>query len=377
MNFEDYYNATEEAFVQEKEDILYKIEKLKGYWTETSELNEETVQKCKEMLKLKKMISKGHLQILRTREECLHMQLRNSQLRFHVRQLQSEIFRLLPYSHTDVPSTEYHMSLDREVFRAPVHAKQSEADESHLTDLKQIHKKWIDLCDQQEVVFVEEKLHFEEDDEQWRKFIHSYEIQNYHTHQTIDSILNDITKRYIALKSSNEELVKTSHDTIENLSKKLKRLKNKSESTINNLTAKKDLDKNKASSEAAKMTKELRRRVKTIEIKNQATIETLQEENAELQEQEDDLLDSIDDLKSKITTLDQKNKSILEEGEKKLNNLLSQLNALVTAATALKECPNEEESKILNAVATAVGKHGKSALSTEQIKQLIYLNSNK
>ena len=134
MDFQAYYEATEEAFAQEKEDILYKIDKLKEKWTETSVLNQQTVDKCIEMMKLKKMIGKGHLQVLRTREECLHMQLRNSQLRFHVRQLQSEIFRLLPYSHTEVPSTEYHMSLDREVFRPPAHANQSTADEDHIAD---------------------------------------------------------------------------------------------------------------------------------------------------------------------------------------------------------------------------------------------------
>ena len=376
MDFEAYFQATEEAFAEEKQDMLMKIEKLHEKWKEASELDQKIIDKSKELIGLKRLISKGHLQILRTKEECLHMLLKNSQLSFHVRQLQSEIFRLIPYSHTEVPSTEYHMSLDRSVFAAPAHQNKSEADEEHMKDIKHIHKLWTELCDRQQEVFAEETLHYQEDAEQWGKFETSVKDQNENQHRNLDRALADLLQRYLSLKGSNEEMVKSGEERAENLLKKLNRLKKKVETTMAKMNKKKEEDKNKAQREANKLTKELRRRVAFIEGSNQVSIEQSQEDNALLLDKEDDLLDDIDELNAKIKKYEEKNKGLSEEGERRLKDLDAQLQALVTAASAIKDASSDEHLNIIGAVSSAVGLHGKTATKVERIQQKL-ANLNK
>lgn len=371
MDFEAYYSATEEAFAQEKEEMLYKVDKLRDNWTKVAELDQLLIDRNKEMLNLKKMISKGHLQILRTKEECLHMQLKNSQLRFHVRQLQSEIFRLLPFSHTEVPSTEYHMSLDRKVYQATPHANKSEADLEHKADLKVLHKKWTDLCDQQLKVFAEETLHYEEDKEQWNKFKAAIESQNRSTHKLIDTQLSDVTSRYVALKSANDDLVSSGQETCDSLAKKLDRLKSKLETTLTSLANRRTIDAKDAQVQASKMTKELRRRVRNLEIKNQNIIDELQEDHDALQDEHDDLLDDIDDINAKLRVLQENNEVLHSEGDSKISSLEAELNALISAAAAVKEGFLEQDLNVISTVAAAVGNHGNSALDVERTHQQI------
>ena len=376
MDFESYFQATEEAFAEEKEEMLQKIEKLHGQWTEAAQLDQEIIDKSKELSNLKRMIGKGHLQILRTKEECLHMELKNSQLAFHVRQLQSEIFRLIPFSHTEVPSTEYHMSLDRDVFSAPAHQKHTEADEEHMKDIKKIHKLWTEICDTQQRVFAEERLHYQEDAEQWDRFLSSVNNQNDNQHNNLDRALSDLLQRYLSLKASNEEMTRAGEERANNLLKKLNKLKNKIDITMTKMNKKKEEDKVKAQKEASKLTKELKRRVNFIEGNNQYTTIQIQEETVALQDQEDDLLDDIDDLKAKIKMLEEKNKGLNDEGEKKLKDLQAQLTALISAAAAIKDTTNEEHSNIVGAVSAAIGMHGKTASKVERIQQKL-ANLNK
>ena len=375
MDFEAYFQATEEAFAEEKQDMLLKLEKLHSHWTEASELDQKIIDKSKELINLKRMISKGHLQILRTKEECLHMLLKNSQLSFHVRQLESEINRLIPFSHTEVPSTEYHMSLDRAVFMAPAHQNKSEADAEHMKDIKHIHKLWTELCDKQQEVFAEETLHYQEDAEQWGKFVTSVQQQNETQHRNLDRALADLLQRYLSLKASNEEMVKSGEERANNLLKKLNRLKKKVDTTMAKMNKKKEDDKKKAQREANKMTKELRRRVAFIEGSNQLSIEQSQEDNAVLLDKEDDLLDDIDDLNDKIKKFEDKNKGLSEEGEKKLKDLEAQMQALIAAAAAINNVSIEEHANIIGAVSAAVGMHGRTATKVERIQQkLAHLN---
>ncbi|EAY06500.1 hypothetical protein TVAG_257390 [Trichomonas vaginalis G3] len=375
MDFDAYFQATEEAFAQEKEDMLMKLEKKHEYWKNASELDQKLIDRCKEMLYLKRMVGKGHLQILRTKEECLHMQLKNSQLRFHIRQLQKEIDRLIPFSHTQVPSTEYIMSLDRAVFKAPPHAKETEADEEHMKDIQRIHKLWENLCDQQAKVFAEETLHQQEDSEQWDKFTESVQMQNANAHKMIDKTLADILGRHLSLKSSNEDMVKSGEERANSLERKLNRLKKRVEKTMTSLNNKKGQDKILAQREANKLTKELKRRVQFMENVNQQMADEIQEDIGELQDDEDDLLDDIDELNKKISTYNLKNKELNDEGKQKLENFQAQLNALISAAAAIKDTPLQEQINIIGAVSTAVGAHGKAATAAERIKHKVaYLN---
>lgn len=371
MDFEAYYSATEQAFAEEKAIMLDKIDKLRDVWSNASQLDETLIDKCKEMLNLKRMISRGHLQILRTREECLQMELKIAQLKFHNRQLQSEIFRLLPYSHTEVPSTEYHMSLDRKVYKeaAPIH--KIEADPEHAEDIKRIHKKWVEICDQQQTVFAEEKLRADEDNQQWKEFIESLERQNNGTQKLIDTELSEVTKKYIGLKISHEDLQKTGQETIDNLAKKIKRLQTKTDNTLRALNKKKETDLANATKNAARMTKELRRRVAEISSRNQMQLTDLQAENERLLDEHEDFQYDIEVLEARARQNEQGNRVMQEEGKQKIEALEAQLNALISAAAAIKDPTIEEELNIIGAVSSAMNTHGKAAMNAERVNKKV------
>ena len=367
MQFEAYFKATEQAFAQEKEVSLYKIEELKTQWSDIQDMENAFVEKVKEMMDVKRLLSKSHLQILRTKEECVQMQLKNAQLRFHVRQLENEIFRLLPYSHTQVPSTEYIMSLDRDVFKAPHHSNKSEADAEHIEEITKLHKVWVDLMDLQKKVFKEEMNHYEQDQKQWEKFSQSVQNSSNATHNLIDNMMGQIVRGYSSLSREHEELVKKDNDLIAELDKKISKLNNKSNNLLQTLQAKKDNDKKKATKIASKITKEMQRRVKSIEQKNSDIIEDLQEENESLQDTEDFLLDDIDDLKAKMKKLEEENTELSAQGEARIKKLEGELNAIVSAASAIENAAPDQHVAIVNAVAAAVGTHGEVATQSERV----------
>ena len=156
LDFSGYFEATEQAFHEEKEDMLYKIARVQKEWHDNIELDELAKQRCVEMMGLKRILMKGHLQILRMHEEQLQMQMKNAALAFHVRQLQKELFRLLPHAQDNVPSIEYHMSLDRELYREKAPTLKIEEDEKYAADIAKLHRDWKALCELQAEVFQEE-----------------------------------------------------------------------------------------------------------------------------------------------------------------------------------------------------------------------------
>ena len=375
MDFSGYFDATEQSFAVEKEEMLYKIDNLGKSWENAVKLDEEAVLKCQELMKLKKILSKGHLQILRTREEALIMELKNAQLRFQVRQLQSEIFRLLPYSHSYVPSTEYHMSLDQNLYRETAKI-QVEADPEHLQDLERIHAKWEALCQIQKEVFDEEVKKQQEDAEQWQKFALDFESQNHDAHRTIDSQLGDITRKHVDLKSIHDDLVSTKTEQLESLDRKLKRLKGRAESTLSSLSEKSILERSKARIDASQQCNIVRGRVREIERKNLARFSAMKEKDNELQERELALLRTTDALTEKIRKLNQKNNGLAEEGNKRIAKLEEQLNAVISAAAAIDDVSLIEENRIIESVSTAVGKHARSTMEVEKLHQQISRMNN-
>ena len=375
MDFDGYFEATEQSFAAEKEEMLYKIDGLMSTWDSACKLDEEAVMKCQELMKLKKILSKGHLQILRTREEALIMELKNAQLRFQVRQLQSEIFRLLPYSHSYVPSTEYHMSLDQKLYRETAKV-QVEADPEHLKDLEILHKKWKKLCEIQKEVFDEEIKKNQDDMDQWKRFAQDFESQNQEAHKSIDGQLGEVAKKYVALKTAHDDLVTTKTDQLESLERKLKRLRGRAESTLSSLSEKSIQERSKARVDASQQCNLVRARVREIERKNLARFSAMKEKDNELQEREFALIRTCDNLSEKVRKLNQKNEGVSAEGNARIQKLEQQLNAVISAAAAIEDVNDLEENRIIGAVASAVGKHGKSALGVEQIYQQINRMSN-
>lgn len=377
MEFEAYFKATETAFAQEKEASLYKIEQLKSQWTDVQEIDNAFAERVKSMLEVKKLLSKSHLQILRTKEECIQMQLKNAQLRFHVRQLQNEIFRLLPYSHTQVPSTEYIMSLDREILKPSQHTSRSEADEEHIKEITELHGYWVNLTELQRKVFNEEMQHYNDDQAQWEKFSRSVQNTNDATHNLINSMMCQITRSYSSLQREHEELVKKDNALIAELEKKISKLTNKSQTLLKGLNERKDQDRKKTSVEASKITKEMKRRVKTIETKNNSIIDDLQEENDELYDREDFLLDDIDDLKEKIKKYEKENGTLSKQGEEKISKLEAELNAIISAASAIEDVDSDQHLAIIGAVSAAVGKHAEAATNAERVIEHVDLLQKK
>ena len=78
MDFSGYFDATEQAFAQEKEDMLYRVDGIGASWDDLMKLDAEAIEKANQLRFLKKTLKTSHLQILRTREEMMHMELKNS-----------------------------------------------------------------------------------------------------------------------------------------------------------------------------------------------------------------------------------------------------------------------------------------------------------
>jgi hypothetical protein len=78
MAFDGYFDATDEAIVVEKEIMFGEIGRLRATWDESLDLDRQCAKKSSDLHILKDLLSKSHIQILRTREEILRMELGNA-----------------------------------------------------------------------------------------------------------------------------------------------------------------------------------------------------------------------------------------------------------------------------------------------------------
>jgi hypothetical protein len=367
LDFSGYFDATEEAFAQEKEDMLYKVDSLGKLWTDNLALDEEAKVKSRELQALKNVLTKQNLQLLRCREEALQMRLKNATLGFQVRQLQAEIFRLLPYSQTYVPSTEYHMSLDQSLYRERAPTLKIEADPEHAADLSNLRQAWADLAALQSQVFEEERQRHQEDEEEWARFLKAFLSQNSDAHQMIDTQLGDITRKLVFLRAQHEDMISSKRDTKNALRRKLQRLKQRLQLLGQKQSEKQVEERSKARNDASKQCGIVRGRVREIERKNLSRFSTMKKVDNELQAHELALLREADSLVEKIDLLTRKNEGMAMEGNTRIAKLEDQLNAVISSAAAIRTCNPDEEEKILGQVAGAVGKHGASVKTAEQI----------
>lgn len=371
MDFPGYFEATEQSFAQEKEDMSYRVDESEKSWEEVFQADDEAIKKAQELRFLKRALMKDHLQILRVREESLHMELKNAQLAFHVRQLQSELFRLLPHSQSYVPSTEYHMSLNQKLYKST--AKLTiQADPEHEKALKALYEKWKALCDLQEEVFEEERRVQKEDQEQWEKFLLDYKSQNHECHQGIDKRLADVTRKFVALEDAHNQLVNEKRDAIRSLDRRIKRLTGKVETSKASLSQQSIDLSQKVRAEAKDKCNTVRSRVREIEKRNLQKFSTVKEQDNELQEQEMSLSRSIDSYEDRIRRWEDKNRGLSQQGNQRIAKLEEQFNAVVSAAAALKDCTNQEEKKILEMVSGAVGRHASTAEDVEKLNLQIH-----
>lgn len=366
MDFDQYFEATEQAYAGEKEEVIHRISKITDVWEETSKLDEDCIERTTEMNTLKRLVCRGNLQILRSKEEALQTQLKNSLLRFHVRQLQAELIRLIPHSEANVPSTEFHMSLDRAVY-TEVTQRSAEPDEPLRKELKALKVEWEELNKLLDQVLTEETEHYDEDLKQWTEFVSTVEKSNVDAHKMIDTQLAEVTKKLIQIQAEDDKFLNAKSQEMKKVENKIKRLTTRKETAIVELETKLQQRFIQIRKSALKQEKELKRRLLTVEKTNKERNDAFQVEKDNLEEKRDFLLDDLADLKFNIKKAESKNAKISERGEKKISELEAEFNSLVSAATAINDVSNNQSQRILDAVASAVGHHARSALNAEEI----------
>ena len=156
MSFDGYFSATELAFAQEKEQMIDRIIQAREQWNEAANLDRESCKKCEDLQNLKRLLSRGNIQLLRTQEEILRSRLMNAQSSYRIRQLRNEIWRLLPYAQGSVPTVDYQLSVAK-----PTGSGQSPpptvTDDKLAKEFESLRKEWSSLLASQSIAFDEER----------------------------------------------------------------------------------------------------------------------------------------------------------------------------------------------------------------------------
>lgn len=376
MSFDGYFEATEQAFATEKDQLIDRIQRLRDYWDETVELDRIAAKKCDELQTLKKLVSKGHLQILRTREEMLRVKLVNAQIEFRIRQLQNEIWRFLPYTSQSVPTIDYKLGASyRE--RNPKEQTLIPPDEKFSEVLTDLGQQWTEMMEIQQRVFEDEMNHRILDNEYFAKFVADFEKQNAKSHKNIDELLERLIRRILQEKGSTEEAALRHQSLLDMLERKKKALREKADEidkTANDRTAK---AREKAQQRAKAATNIVREKVRNIERDNANKNAMIKEQTAMLQEKGRKLAASVSRLKRKELWLLKHSDGLKKKGEARVEELEHKLNALISAAAAMESCPNTEHEHLLRVVSTAVGEHAATATSVEEINLKLQMVRNR
>lgn len=367
MEFRDYFLATEEAFLQEKEQFLSRIEQIKERWVESANLDKLVSQRCEELATLKSLLSKNHLQILRTREECLKGEFTNAQLNFHIRQLQSEIIRFLPHTHTGVPSMEYHMSVDTAMPNIKSGQQTVSSDEKLNNELTEQIAQWRKMLKVQNAVFSEEMSLRIQDNQYFEKFLDDYQKQNQATHKNIDTILSSLIKRINSLRSAQDDNELNMKSSLEQLDRKEKHLTNRANALATTATDKAIEERAQAQAEAQAECAAVREKIRRIERKNIQQFQALKEQDTGMHQKQRELTEIVNKLKRREAKLKKKSDGLFNDGKTKIWKLEAQLNALISATTAAQSCPKDEELAILQTVSTAVGNHANAVKLAENL----------
>jgi hypothetical protein len=208
LTFDGYFVATESAFVQEKEAMLDRIHQVSGSWGEGAELDITASKLCNELQTLKTVLSKGHLQILRTREETLRLELANCQCAFRVRQLQAEIWRFLPHITSTVETVDYELTIDQ----IPSHPSQEiliDPDEKLAHESELIRERWESILQSQELVFEEEMQHRISDNTYFETFQTDFKQQNADAHESINEMMKRIISCIVYEKNKTDAIAQT------------------------------------------------------------------------------------------------------------------------------------------------------------------------
>lgn len=369
MSFDKYFAATECAFAGEHDDFSQKVRTIGMKWDELTSIDEETCNLVKELSQLKLLLRRGHLQVLRTKEECLHMKLRNAQLAFHVRQLQSEIRRFLPYTSVkNEPSIEYVLSIDKSEIVGKEKPK-VQADEKLNHDISEILKQWRDISQLQTKVFNEERQIHHEDAAQFSQFEKDYYQQNESTHKVLDKVHGELLHSFLVADRASKSLLINRESTQKGIDTKIKALSNELSGLGEKLEARLEESKKKMDKKLEMNSKLMKEGIKRQEAYNASALI----EAAKIQGQlNDDLFyfqDKVEKLKKKEKKLKQNKEFDFAQVENLVTKLEAEYNALVSACAAVPALDIDHHINLINGVAQAVSSYADETKNSSNIAQ--------
>ena len=366
MDFDFYFNATEESFAEEKQHMLSRMDELRQGWEETTELDLIASQKCHELSELKNILSKNHLQILRTREEMLTAEFINAKLQFQNRLLQNEIWRLLPYAETESSTIDYKINLDLDKYERPKQMKVT-PDAKFQKQLTHLLHKWEDLTETQRLVFQDETNLREQDDACFSNFYQDYVQQNQNAHKIIDEQLDDLFHKIVFEKSAIRDSSSQNKMLISAMDKKQETLLSKVSKLESDASEKKIKQREESRKKGEILLNAARERVRNIERNNIKRYNQLKDQDSDLRALYKAKLESVKKLTEQYQKLKKNKGGFLRQGRIKIKTLEGQLNALISAASAMKLCPEFEHQYIINAVSSAVSGHAEAVMSFEEM----------
>jgi hypothetical protein len=362
--FLGYFVATEGAFVEEKAAMLDRIHQLHGSWEEAADLDAKAAKMCEELQSLKSILSRAHLQILRTREEMLRLDLQNAQHAFRIRQIQSEIWRFLSHTTTTVSTVDYELTVSR-IDSGPAQISFVDPDEKFAKKIIEIQHRWEVILLNQDAVFEEEMQHRLADNAYFEKFLADFNQQNADAHQTINDTLKRVIRRIIRERESMEGASHDYQERINQMTQKRQKLADQSKEFQESATKRSLEERAKIQQKVALESRVIRGRVKTLEQSNLRKFGMLQERNAEYHRQHRDILDRVHELRKQEAGL--MGMRIDDRLLKRLFDLEARMNALISAAAAVKEQPAETHENLLRMISSAIGDQGKVTESAEVV----------
>jgi hypothetical protein len=362
--FLGYFVATEGAFVEEKEAMLDRIHQLNGSWEEAAELDIAAAKHCEELQSLKSVLSRAHLQILRTREETLRLELQNAQRAFRIRQIQSEIWRFLAHTTATVTTVDYELSVTQ-VKSGDAQVTLIEPDEKFAKQIAEIQRRWEAILPNQEAVFEEEMQHRLTDNAYFEKFLADFTQQNAEAHEAINDKLRQVIRRLVRERESMEGACQHYKEQIDLMNGKQQKLADQAKEFQESATKRALEERAKIQQKVALESRAVRGRVKTLEQSNLRRFATLQDRNAEYHRQHREILDRVQALRKQETGLMAVR---IDDGLlKRLFDLEARMNALISAAAAVKDHSADRHENLLRMISSAIGEQGKVAESVELV----------
>lgn len=366
MSFHGYFSATELAFAQEKEQMIDRIAQARDQWNEAANLDRESSKKCEDLQNLKRLLSRGNIQLLRTQEEILRVRLMNAQSSYRIRQLRDEIWRFIPYAQGNVSTVDYQLSVAKPAGGGQIPPPIA-PDEKLAKEFKSLRQEWASMLATQSIAFDEERSRRAADNQYFERFVEDFNRQGEKSHAHIDSILGKLVKRSIAVKSRADDTATQYQSTITIMQRRQKTLADKADTLSKTANERASAERAKAQKRADESTNAVRQQIQNIERNNQHKIAHLKEQNTDLHQRHKLLEESVARLKKWEEKLIKQNAGFAEHGKERIEKLECQLNALISAAAALETCPNRAEERVLSTVASAVGNRAATAGKLESL----------